>query len=641
MPPADSAPANRLLRAMEAITLVVIALYFGRPVLMPLALALLISFLLTPPVSALERRHVPRVLAVGLVVFLIGCISTLVAWKTVDQLSELVLNLPEYKANLREKIVSVRGSGSRTFKTLENTVSEVARELERTSEVAKEAAGSTEAGTQPTTVKPIAVRVVPEAVNPWTFVQTGVAMLAEPLAQAGIVIVLVIFILMSREDLRNRFVRLAGTGRITLTTRTLDEVESRISRFLLMNALVNGGFGLVVGSGLYLLGVHYAVLWGFLAAVLRFVPYIGPIVASVLPIAMSVIQSPDWGQPLMTVGLFVVVELITNNIVEPLTYGHSSGVSTVALLVAAVFWSWIWGPVGLMLSVPLTVVLVVLGKYVTPLESLWILLGDEPALPPYVQLYQRLLAGDAEEASHVVEDFASSHTRVQIYDELLIPALAMAARDRRRGQLEETDQEFVWSTTQTLLEEYLEPGRDKALSSAEPAHGAPTFRNVQLLGVAATDRSDALALDMLSRSLPNHVDLQTVGVSALASELLELVDEAQPAMVVISALGTGGVGQVRYLCKRLRQRFPDMTIVVGRWGFEGDVQRMSVTLQTRGASQVVTTIGGALEIVHRAPRSQQTVAAPANTGPHAAAPLVGSSPAAASTLPDRPAIANT
>jgi hypothetical protein len=255
-------------------------------------------------------------------------------------------------------------------------------------------------------------------------------------------------------------------------------------------------------------------------------------------------------------------------------------------------------------------------------------------------LYQRLLAGDAEEASHVVEDFASSRTRVQIYDELLIPALAMAARDRNRGQLEETDQEFVWSTTQTLLEEYLEPEQDEASQSADPDDVAPTFRRVLLLGVAATDRSDALALDMLSRSLPTHVDLQVVGVSALASEVLELVDEAHPGMVVISALGAGGVGQVRYLCKRLRQRFPDMTIVVGRWGFDGDMLRMNATLQTRGASQVVTTISGALEAVHRVPRSQETLA-PEATGLHGAAAQVGRDPVAASTLPDRPTIAKT
>lgn len=638
MPPADTAPSSRMLRAMEAITLVVIALYFGRPVLVPLALALLISFLLTPPVSALERRRVPRVVAVGLVVFLIGCISTLVAWKTVDQLSELVLNLPAYKANLREKIVSIRGSSSQTLKTLEKTVSEVARELEKTSDTAQEAVKA-ESGKATENVEPLAVRVVPQPVRPWEFVQTGVAMLAEPLAQAGIVIVLVIFILMSREDLRNRFVRLAGTGRISLTTRTLDEVETRISRFLLMNALVNGGFGLVVGTGLYLLGVHYAVLWGFLAAVLRFVPYAGPIIASVLPIAMSVIQSPDWGQPLMTVALFVVVELITNNIVEPLTYGHSSGVSTVALLVAAVFWSWIWGPVGLMLSVPLTVVLVVLGKYVTPLEPLWILLGDESPLPPYVQLYQRLLAGDAEEASHVVEDYSKTHTRVQVYDELLIPALVMAERDRNRGQLDPTDQEFVWTATQTLLDEYLEPETDSETGPAELSEQEVALRPVVLLGVPATDRSDTLALDMLTRTLPPHAELQVVSLSKLASEVLELVDQNRPALVVISALGMGGVGQVRYLCKRLRHRFDDLSIVVGRWGFAGDTMRMSATLQTRGASHVATTIAGVLDIIHRVPRLPS-----ASAEIHEAADgAVRVERAKANTphSPDRPATANT
>ncbi len=594
MASADSQPTGRAVRVLEGVVLVVAALYFGRPVLVPLALALLFSFLLTQPVTVLERRGLPRVAAVGVIVCLIACLLAAVTWKTVDQLSELVLNLPQYKENLRGKIESLRGSGSSVIKTLERTVSEVSDELKRTGKTAQEAAATT---SQPPQSAPTPVTVVSEPSRPWALVQTTVAALAEPLAQAGIVVVLVIFMLMGREDLRNRFVRLAGTGRITLTTKTLDEIETRISRYLLMNALVNSGFGLTIGTGLYLLGVDYAVLWGCLAAALRFVPYLGPIVASAMPISMSVIQSPDWTQPLLTLGLFIVAELITNNVVEPLTYGRSSGVSTVALLTAAVFWSWVWGPVGLLLSVPLTVVLVVLGKYVPPLEPLWILLGDEPPLPPHVQLYQRLLAGDADEAADVVDDFSTARSPVEIYDELLIPALVMAERDRGRGQLTEANQQFLWSTTQQLLDNYLE------LADTEAADDQATVtRPTVIVGLPATDRSDELALEMLAHCLPEHVELHRIGQSALASEAIELVAKLQPSAVVVSALGPGGANQVRYLCKRLRQRFADLNLVAARWGYPGDTAKMRAALHARGAGRIVTTLAEAVDAANRLPR---------------------------------------
>ena len=297
--------------------------------------------------------------------------------------------------------------------------------------------------------------------------------------------------------LRNRIVRLAGTGRVTLTTRTLDELSTRISRYLVTNALINGGFGLVIGLGLYAIGVQYAMLWGILAAALRFIPYLGPIVASVLPIGMALMQSSGWTQPLLAVALFIVAELVTNNVVEPLYFGKAGGVSTVALLLAAIFWSWVWGPIGLMLSVPLTVMLAVLGKYVAPLEPLWVLLGDHPPLAPHLQLYQRLLAGDAEEAADVVEEFARDHTPLEVYDVLFVPALVLAKRDRTSDQVGETLYQSLRESIDQLLDEYLE----QTAVASESASGPAEIR-LPVIAVPAADESDELALEMLRRVVP-------------------------------------------------------------------------------------------------------------------------------------------
>jgi predicted PurR-regulated permease PerM len=526
-------------------------------------------------------------------VLLIFSAAALVASKTFEQLSDLVLNLPAYRQNLHDKLEGFRQSDSRALKELEKTVAEVREELQSTSAKANEAAQSRAglARAEP----PVPVRLVANPTGPLDALQMAFFTLAEPLAQAGFVVVLVIFMLASREDLRDRVIRLAGTGRITLTTRTLDELSTRISRYLLDSAIVNGGFGLTIGCGLYAIGVHYALLWGFLGGMLRFVPYLGPIAGSLMPIGMAIIQFPSWTQPALAIGLFIVVELITNNVIEPLVYGKTGGVSTVALLLAAIFWSWVWGPIGLMLSVPMTVVLAVLGKYVTALEPLWILLGDHAALAPHVRLYQRLLAGDSEEAAEVVEEFSREHAPIEVYDQLFIPTLALLKRDRQRGQISETLAHSVHAMSQQLLEEYVE---DNA-PAAEPAAETNGARHLTVIGAPAAEAGDELALEMLRRVVTADVELKIVPLVTLASELIELVAQRTPQAVCISALGPGGTGQTRYLCKRLRQRFPNIRVIVGRWGFEGEVARTAANLQSRGANQIVTSLAEAVDVLAR------------------------------------------
>ena len=636
---------HRLLPGLSVLVLVVAALYFGRPVLLPLALAVLFTFLLRPAVLWLERRRLPRIVAVCLVVVAIFTSLGVTGWIVTYQISDLVLHLDDYRGEIRTKIRAFNGGEPGVFDKVRDTMEEVSEEIEeseeesRAEEVAEEAAedvvereqaGEPARGADPPKAPvrrdprgvlqeamsrmterpgeeqfdgdaaedappPLPVQVVPPPASPADALGVVLQTLAAPIATAALVVVLVIFMLIGFEDLRNRLVRLAGEGRVSMTTKTLDDAGKRISSYLLMNALVNGGFGLIVFLGLLSIGVHYAALWGFMAAALRFVPYVGPITAAVLPVALSVIQFPDWTHPLLTVGLFVVLELITNNVVEPLAYGKSAGVSTVALLVSAAFWTWLWGPMGLVLSVPLTVVLAVLGKHVPQLEGIGVLLGDQPALEPHVSYYQRLLAGDAEEAADIAEEQLAAAPRLEVYDKLFVSALALAERDRQRGDFSDEDTEFLWRTTRELVDE-------NAPEAAE--NGSPA--TVRLLACPVQDAADELALAMLSHVLPAHCELEVASLTTLASELLQKIEDDSPQGVVISALGPGGTAQTRYLVKRIRQRFARLPIIVGRWGFQGDRERMAAGLKGRGADHVATTLA---EGATAAARIQPLVAA--------------------------------
>jgi hypothetical protein len=290
---------------------------------------------------------------------------------------------------------------------------------------------------------------------------------------------------------------------------------------------------------------------------------------------------------MLVVAVFAVLELITNNVVEPLAYGKSAGVSTVALLVSATFWTWVWGPLGLVLSVPLTVVLAVLGKHIPQFEPLGVLLSDEPALAPYVSFYQRLLAGDVDEAASLLEEQLGGADRVAIYDQFVVPALAMAERDRYQGILEETDQQFVWRTTRDLIDEN---------APEPPAEGE---RRIYVLGCPAQDLADELALTMLSHVIPPQCELVPTSSALLVAEVLSSLAARPPDAVCISALGPGGASHVRYLVKRIRQEHPQLRILVGRWGYNGDEERMVKTLKSRGATHVVTTLSEASDYIER------------------------------------------
>jgi hypothetical protein len=408
-----------------------------------------------------------------------------------------------------------------------------------------------------------------------------------------VVTVLMIFMLLERRELRDRVILLIGYRRMTATTRALDEAGERISRYLLMQSIINGSFGVAVGLGLFLIGVPYAVIWGSLAAALRFIPYLGAFVAALLPLALSLAVFPGWLQPALVVGLFVVLELVTSMVMEPWLYGQSAGVSQVALLIAVIFWSWLWGPVGLLLATPLTVCLIVLGKHLPALGFIVVLMGDRPVIEAKARYYQRLLARDQDEAADIVEAYVNTDGRESVYDTVLLPALYYAKQDRDRGLLSEGDAQFVGQATREILDVLVHEApapseRDTGdLSVSDP--GADT--RVRILGCPARDEADALALEMVRHLLdPARYWIELSGTGMLTAEVVAWVDLHRPALLCIGAVAPGGLSQARHLCKRLRSQCPELKIVVGRWGLHDEMDTDRQHLLAAGADHVETTV---------------------------------------------------
>jgi predicted PurR-regulated permease PerM len=551
---------------------VITCLYFAQEIFIPVALAAFLTFLLSPLVSALQRRGLGRVPSVIIVAVLTAVVLSAFAWVLTRQVVDLAEGLPKYSENIKAKVRSLR-------EMLQGVSGGPLRQMW------DEASG--ELGMKPPAGEGATPAPRPEPPSWLAQSLAALSSVSRLLTTFGLTAVLLLFMLLNREDMRNRLIRLAGNGRITLTTKAVDEAGHRISRFLVMQALVNSAYGVIVAAALALLGVDHALLWGILTALLRYVPYVGIWIAVLPPILLSLAQFEGWWWPSLVVGLYVVLELVTVNVVEPKVYGRSIGVSEVALLVAAAFWAWMWGPIGLVLSSPLTVVLVVLGKYVPHLEFLDVLLGDEPPLAPDVRFYQRLLARDQDEAVDLALAQAKASGPERVYDELLVPALVSARRDRERDELTEADEHFIGLATREIVEEL-----DERLAGGDEGGAeAPAGPRVRLLGCPARDEEDRLALEMLRQLLdPARWDVEVTGLETLTAELLVQAADKAPAVICVAALPPGGLAHTRYLCKRLRQRLPEVKIVVGRWGLRGNVEQNVEQLREAGADQIDTTL---------------------------------------------------
>jgi predicted PurR-regulated permease PerM/methylmalonyl-CoA mutase cobalamin-binding subunit len=583
---------------------VIATLYFARDLLIPLALAALLTFLLAPLVTRLER-WIGRIAAVLLVVTMIFSMIGMAGWVLTRQLVDLATRLPDYKVNIETKLHSFQLPSGGAFKRLSETVEELKKDFRGAdAPIVSQVPGKPgTAVAVPVSAAPtLPVQVVETSkANPLQLLQVIISPLLGPLGTTGLVILLVIFMLLKREDLRSRLIRLIGQGRISATTHALDDANHRVSRYLLMQLVVNVTFGIAVAIGLFFIGVPNAILLGAFATVLRFIPYIGPWIAAAFPIILSLAVSPSWMMPLLTLGLFVLLELICSNIVEPWLYGSSTGVSSIALVVAAVFWTWLWGPIGLMLATPLTVCLVVMGRHVPQLSFLSIMLSDEEALTPAEQCYHRLLTVGLNEASELVDAYVKANSLTALYDAVLIPVITAAETDHQRGSLDNEQRDFVEQDIRDIIED-LGTGRPapesrlfedkRETEHSPPPTQAPACRVCCL--PARADR-DEIAGTMLVHLLQQQgFQAQNAPAKLVAGELVKMVDEADVDAACISVVAPSTVIHARYLCAKLRAQLPNLKIVVGLWGATENIIQAAQRLRDSGASEVVTTLADAL-----------------------------------------------
>jgi predicted PurR-regulated permease PerM len=593
----------------------VVALYLGHEVFVPVALAILLSFALAPSVLFLRRCHFGRlpsvIAAVALAFLMISGLGALLG----NQLAYLARQLPQYQFNITEKIHSLQGTATKGG-LIEGT-STVLKDL--SSEISKpsDSAGSTGVKAERTpsdTVRPqapVLVEIWRPSTAPFQLVQDVVGPMLQPLATAAIVAVFLIFFLVQREDLRDRFIRLAGAHDLRRTTEALDDAGHRLSRYLLMQSVINASFGVWIGTGLWLIGVPNAILCGILATLLRFVPYIGAIVAAAFPAALAIAIDPGWSMLLWVLGLFLITEPLVGQIIEPWLYGRSTGLSGVAVLVAAAFWTLLWGPIGLLLSTPLTMCLVVLGRHVEGLQFLVVLLGDQPALAPEQSFYQRVLADDPDEAAHQAEDFLKRHPLSVYYDQVAIKGLALAQVDVNRGTLDHERRVRVKAAIDDIiynLSDYKDvpptvakEGEGVVASLApilSPSDLAPNWRGHAVLCVAGRGSLDEASAAMLAQLLLMHgVGARVVPHASVLAANLDQLDATGARIAVICYLEPGTFANARYLVRRLRRRLPTVKIIAGFWTLSAEQLEQRNALKETGADLAVTLLQKAIEQV--------------------------------------------
>jgi len=572
-------------------------------------------------VALLSKMHAGRVVSVLTTVLVSITMAGAVGWTIANQLVDVANQLPLYSQNIHAKIEAFHLPVTGQLGQAAESVKEIERELTSPSPVIPAAPQHDQNPKQSKTprapISPVPVRVVQPPASDWAELRDlGMPVLA-PLGRAGIVMIFAVFMLLKREDLRNRVLRLGGLGQLNLMTQALDDAAGRVSRYLLMQFLVNAGFGTLFGLGLYFIGVPYPVLWGAVAALLRIVPYVGTLVAASLPLALSLAVFDGWLKPLLVFLLVAGLELIIANFVEPWLYGAHVGISPLALLVTAVFWTVLWGPAGLILSTPLTVCAVVLGRYIPQLSFLHILLGDEPVLGAEAQLYQRLLAMDQPEAHTIVGQFLKGRPLVELYDSVLIPALSMAEQDRHKGAIDAAREEFLFLSVQEMITEFSEYQEANSPSGddAAPASDLIEHAGARIICLPAHDQADEITAAMLAQLLEQKgfatLSFPSVGSSS-PNELLALIEAGRGDVVCISALPPYAFAPARALCKQIRERFPKLKVVVCVWGFSGDTQKAKARFERTQPDRLSTSLAEAVEHVHelvrRMPKAKPLVA---------------------------------
>jgi predicted PurR-regulated permease PerM len=571
------------------VVLVVAALYLAKVVFLPLAFAILFAFLLAPLVSSLQRFRLPRVLAVVLVIAGLAATLGSVGWLAGSQLIELAGDLPKYQANIDAKLARVHDQGNTAFNRAEAEVEHLGNGLEPTGSKTDTPNGAPGTATGPQ--QPVPVREVPSS-NRRLYQVGGIL---DPVITAFLTIVFTFFVLLHREDLRDRLIGLTGRGHVNVTTLAMMDAGARISRYFRLQLAVNATYGAIVVLALHLIGIPHFVLFGALASILRFIPYVGAPIAAFLPAIFAFAVFQGWRQGLLVLAVFFCLEVVTANYAEPHLYGKQTGLSALAVLVAAAFWTLIWGPVGLVLSVPLTVCLVVVGRHVPNFEFLTVMLGDQPPIPPSAQLFQRLLAHEEHEASEVLDLYMEGHTLAQLYDDVVIPALTMAEQHRHQQDLTEDSEQFIYRTLRDLI---LDMGdREPETSPEEQKVPAPSS---SILCVPTRDDADQIVCTMLAQLL------QADGFQAISiplerdSQLGFIAEAAQPDIVVLSGLPPFARGRSRRVYNSLRSRYPKLRIMIGLWNYRDDPVQAAKQISRNEVSEAATTLAEAVTQVKSA-----------------------------------------
>jgi predicted PurR-regulated permease PerM len=578
------------------VIVVVAVLRLAQDLFVPLALAVLLTFLLAPIVARLQHWHLNRLLAVivsiAFALALIGGVGDVIF----GQFSDLAHQLPQYELHLRQHIAHLRGFLRGGITDSLNAIERLTGQIEHLTPVIGQTYGVQK------------VEIVQAPASVFEIMKEFIGPLVKPLGWALAVMVLVAFMLLRLPDLRERVIRLLGPRNLQATTAALDDAAARVSRYLLSQLLINAFTGLWVGVALALANIPNPGLWGALTLVLRFIPYVGVWAAAAMPLALSFAAFNDWLHPLIVIGAYGSIEVLNYSVLEPWIYAARTGVSPVALLLAAAFWTWLWGLAGLLLSVPITVCLVVMGKYVPQLEFLEVLLGDEPALEPYQQLYQRLLTSNRDEADTLLEEAMRTHSLREVCDIAIVPALRLLEADSARGALKPAKRRMVLDQIQQWGDELLEE-----LQRTSARNGGLSWQPPSVICVPAEDQGDAIVAELLASVLINR------GIAARVSTLERLEEEIDAAAahgleaVVVSALPPEVIAPARAVVKRIRARTESLPVIVGLWGQDRDLDRAVQRLESAGVSRLETRVGGCVEEIERlrhTPGPRRTLAPP-------------------------------
>lgn len=583
---------SRMLMIVIAVLMIAV-LYLAKVVFLPLGFAILFAFLLAPLVSQLERLHLPRVLAVLVVLLGFAVILGSVGWLAAMQLVDVADELPTYRANITEKMAAINRPEDTSFSRAKNEIDRLGEQIGLVNAPGTADAHGRNKALGSSAERPIHVEEVSHSIG--RLDQLSGAL--EPLVTGFLTVVFTFFVLLQREDLRNRVIRLTGHGHLNLMTQAMSDASQRISRYFSLQLLVNSTYGLAIFIALHLVGLPHALLFGALSTLFRFIPYIGAPVAALLPTVLSLAVFHGWTRTLLIMGVFFCLEVITANYAEPRLYGKHTGLSSLAILIAATFWTLLWGPVGLILSVPLTVCLVVVGRHVPYLEFLMVLLGDEPVIPPSACYYQRLLAHDEREAGDVLDTYLKDKTLEDLYDSVVIPALTLSEQDRHQKDLDEATVSFIYHTTRDLVEELglkenVEPEAEEA--GLEPRAASETTSGIRVLCVPVRDAADQIVSTMLAQLLDAAGFRSLIAPAADLDGVLAAIRANKPDLVFLSGVPPFAMARSRRVYRILRARAPRLKIMIGLWNYSEDPTRAAREISRGEEDHVSTTLAEAV-----------------------------------------------